>query len=524
MKCNTRTAIWVVITLVASSLLGTAGIVAAREQTQSLPAIAPSQSEPAAPPVWTADQLDNLVAPIALYPDPLLSQMLVASTYPLEIVQANQWLQRNKNLQGQALTDAARQQPWDPSIQTLVTVPEALNRLNEDIQWTTDLGNAFLSQESDVMNAVQRMRARADDNGRLATTQQQKVIIQNQDNQRVVVIEPAYPDVIYVPVYDPFYVWGPPVYGYYPALYYPRHHFGFSIGFNIGFCFSDWGGWGFWGWGPSWHSHSVIVNNYFFNRYGYNHYRRGNDRGRIAWEHNPVHRLNVPYRNPRVAERFGGPSSGSRDSRRGITARYGAGAHPGDRPENRFSGRSADQGLRNTSFQGQRYQSPARQGHPSSQPNESRMAPQGQRYQVREQDSSKAPQPARSEPRRYSEGPRVVPFGNSRESQNQESRQYRNTPQRSREPEVQQNQGMPQQIYRAPQQNRPVPQVFHAPEAQQSKSMPQQRYEPAPQYRSAPQMSTPPQSGGGRNNSRGGDGGSSRGGDSGHNHRGDRGR
>ena len=120
-------------------------------------------------PLLSPDQLDNLVAPIALYPDPLLGQVLAASTYPLEIVEAQQWLQQNSNLQGAQLMDAAKQQNWDPSVQALVAFPDALSLLSNDIRWTTDLGNAFLAQQADVMSAVQRMRARAQANGKLAT-------------------------------------------------------------------------------------------------------------------------------------------------------------------------------------------------------------------------------------------------------------------------------------------------------------------------------------------------------------------
>ena len=192
--------------------------------------------------MWSPDQLDNLVAPIALYPDPLLGQMLVASTYPLEIVEASQWLQRNKNLSGQELMDAAQQQSWDPSVQALVAVPDALAKLNQDIRWTTDLGNAFLAQQADVMIAVQQMRARAQSNGNLSSTPQQTVTTQAQGGQQVIVIQPADPQVIYVPYYDPVYVWGPPVYGYYPPLYYSGFGFGFGRGFNLGFYFDGWGG------------------------------------------------------------------------------------------------------------------------------------------------------------------------------------------------------------------------------------------------------------------------------------------
>src|ERR1035441_5801857 len=126
-----------------------------------------AQDQPAQPPPdqsLSPDQLNDLVAPIALYPDPLLSQVLVASTYPLEVVEAHQWLQKNGSLRGQQLTDAARQQNWDASVQAMVAFPDVLTTLNQDVQWTTALGNAFLAQQSDVMTAVQRMRARAQAN------------------------------------------------------------------------------------------------------------------------------------------------------------------------------------------------------------------------------------------------------------------------------------------------------------------------------------------------------------------------
>jgi hypothetical protein len=250
------------------------------------------------------------VAPIALYPDPLLGQMLVASTYPLEVVEANQWLQQNRNLRGQELLDAAKQQPWDPSIQALVAIPDALAKLNEDIRWTTDLGNAFLSQQEDVMNAVQQMRARAQSNGRLASTPQQTVTTQEQGGQQAIVIQPANPQVIYVPTYDPSYIWGPPVYGYYPPLFYPRFGFGFGVGFDLGFCF---GGWGGGGWGLGWFGGSAFVNNGFLANYGF---RNGGGWGRTPWTHDPMHRMGVPYSNSQVAARFGGNSMGFRNSLR----------------------------------------------------------------------------------------------------------------------------------------------------------------------------------------------------------------
>src|SRR5579864_4347336 len=172
------------------------------------------QEPPALPPpgqVLTPDQLDDLVAPIALYPDELLSQIMVACTYPLEVVEAYQWLQRNPGLTGPALTQAAQQQNWDPSVQALVVFPDVMKRLNDDVTWTTNLGNAFLAQQQDVMDAVQRMRAMAQQSGKLASTPQETVTSGTVDGQPEIDIVPTDPNIIYVPVYDPGWIWGPAV-------------------------------------------------------------------------------------------------------------------------------------------------------------------------------------------------------------------------------------------------------------------------------------------------------------------------
>src|SRR6267142_2988045 len=149
-------------------------------------------------PKLASGELDSLVAPIALYPDPLLAQTLAASTYPLEIIQLQQWMDRNKNLQGKALADAVAKQPWDPSIQSLVEFPDVIQRMAGNVQWTSDLGNAFLAQQSDVMDAVQRMRAKAEGKGTLKTSSQQKVATQTvEGGKQVIVIENADPQVVY---------------------------------------------------------------------------------------------------------------------------------------------------------------------------------------------------------------------------------------------------------------------------------------------------------------------------------------
>src|SRR5215510_2158445 len=183
---------------------------AASPQTAQSPANqqTANASSDQAPEKIAADQLDSLVAPIALYPDPLLSQVLVASTYPLEIIQLQQWLEKNKNLKDKALVDAVSKQPWDPSIQAMAALPEVVSRLANDVQWTTDLGNAFLAQQSDVMDAVQRMRVKAQGTGALKTNQQLRVETKVVQEKTVIVIEQASPEVVYVPVYDPVYVYG----------------------------------------------------------------------------------------------------------------------------------------------------------------------------------------------------------------------------------------------------------------------------------------------------------------------------
>jgi len=291
------------------------------------PQNAPQQPQQTGP-LLSPDQLDNLVAPIALYPDPLLSQVLAASTYPLEVVEAQQWVQHNTNLQGQQLMDAAKQQNWDPSVQALVALPDALHLLSSDVRWTTDLGNAFLAQQNDVMNAVQRMRARARSNGKLNSTQQQVVTTENQGGQSAIEIQPADPQVVYVPVYNPAYVWGPPAWGVYPSLWYPGFGFGFGFGpgIYIGSFFPGWGGWGGWGWGCGWFGGGLFLNVGFFNHYGFHGgfgggFGRGFGgrnfgAGRVAWNHDPAHRMGVAYSNRAVASRFGQSQSRAVQSNR----------------------------------------------------------------------------------------------------------------------------------------------------------------------------------------------------------------
>ncbi len=290
-----KTSLYRAVTFSAILLLQTVG---SSSQT------APPATQPATPP-----QLDDLVAPIALYPDPLLGEVLAASTYPMEIAEAEQWLRDHPNWKPSKRMDQAKKQNWDPSVQGLVAFPDVLAELTQNMTWTTQLGNAFLADQGGVMQAVQRMRAAAQAKGTLRSTPQETVTTQDQNGQTAIDIQPANPDVWYVPNYNPAYVWGPPAYGAYPPLLYPGIDvgFGWDPGIDLGLYFGGWGGWGWggWGWAPNWYGGNVFIDHSFFHRYGFRDFGGGR-LGNSAWAHNPEHRLGVPYGNREVAGRFGG--------------------------------------------------------------------------------------------------------------------------------------------------------------------------------------------------------------------------
>jgi hypothetical protein len=278
---------------------------------------AQDQAPPALPPPGqslTPEQVDDLVAPVALYPDPLLGQVLAASTYPLEIVQASQWLQRNPGLAGPALTAAAQQQNWDPSVQALVVFPDVLKSLASDITWVTNLGNAFLSQQQDVMDAVQRMRQQAQQAGKLAPTPQLNVVSENEGGYPYIEILPVDPDMIYVPWYDPVWIWGPPRWYPYPRWHWPPRGiivgglgFGFGGGINIGLFFgASWHGWMGWGWQPNWGNRTVMLNSAFIHQYNFNAAHLASAHGVSVWAHDPAHRQGVPYATVALNDRFRG--------------------------------------------------------------------------------------------------------------------------------------------------------------------------------------------------------------------------
>ncbi|MGA8041574.1 MAG: DUF3300 domain-containing protein [Terracidiphilus sp.] len=268
------------------------------------------QAEAKVPP----QELDSLVAPIALYPDSLLSQALVASTYPLEIVQLQQWLEQNKNLKDKALTDAAMKQPWDPSVQAMAVLPDLVKQLASNIKWTTDLGNAFLAQQSDVMDAVQRMRSKAQEKGNLKSSEQQKVETKVIESKQVIVIQPTNPEVVYVPSYNPTVVYGPPPYPYPPVYYPPPGYYaaGMAISFGVGMMVGA--AWGGGGWGCGWGgNNNVYINNN--NNFVKNSNIQGGNRvnaqgGNTNWQHNSQHRGSAPYSNKATANKYGGTTRG----------------------------------------------------------------------------------------------------------------------------------------------------------------------------------------------------------------------
>jgi len=178
-------------------LSGVPYVALAQDQQQQTAAPTPAQQ------LLSADQLDQIVAPIALYPDTLLAEVLMASTYPLEVVEADRWSSANKNLKGDALKAAADKQDWDGSIKSLVATPSVLSMMSTQLDWTRKLGDAVLAQQPDVMDAIQRLRAKAQAENKLQTTKQQTVSTQQQNGKQVIVITPTDPNTIYVPYYNP---------------------------------------------------------------------------------------------------------------------------------------------------------------------------------------------------------------------------------------------------------------------------------------------------------------------------------
>src|SRR6266704_2273858 len=325
MKSPSRKLIYGVIAVLGLALSSSA--FAQQAQSQEMTTTTNDQETAKLPP----QELDSLVAPIALYSDPLLAQTLAASTYPLEIIQLQQWMDRNKNLQGKALADAVAKQQWDPSVQGLVEFPDVVQRMAGNVQWTTDLGNAFLAQQSDVMDAVQRMRAKAQGTGNLKTSAQQVVETQTvPSGKQVIKIEQANPDVVYVPSYDPTVMYGPPPaeYPYYPYTY-PGYVPGTALAWGAGIALgaAAWGSWGgHWG-NCDWNGGNVKINNNYNYNKNNNFNRNVTRQGQGNWQHNAQHRGNAPYGNRQTANKYGGTARGASAANR--PGGGGAGTRPG---------------------------------------------------------------------------------------------------------------------------------------------------------------------------------------------------
>ena len=289
-------------TLIALALL-MANPVAVSAQTADNPPAPSSMPQPAtqSPPsaeLLKPEQLEALVAPIALYPDELLANVLAASTYPLEVVQADRWLKANKTLKGDALKKEVEKQSWDNSVKALASTADVIAMMSDKVDWTKNLGDAVLAQQPDVMDAVQRLRSMAYDNKKLVTTKQQKVSVQTQENKQAIVIEQADPNTMYVPYYDPA-----AVYGAWPYAEYPPYYFGYpsyigagviaaGLAFGTAWAIGRWGN--YWGGGFNWGNRNLYVN----------HYNRTTNIGN-NWQHNPAHRQGVRYNNVNVQQRFG---------------------------------------------------------------------------------------------------------------------------------------------------------------------------------------------------------------------------
>ncbi|MDN3986144.1 DUF3300 domain-containing protein [Zwartia vadi] len=287
------------------------------------------QAQNANAPVFSAQEIDAMVAPIALYPDALLSQVLMAATYPLEIVQAARWSKSSGNTGGEAALSKVSDQTWDPSVQSLVAFPQVLTMMSDQLDWTQKLGDAFLAQQGDVMDSIQRLRQQAQKAGNLTSNTQQNVSTQGQ----TIIIEPAQPNVVYVPAYNPTVVYGAWAYPSYPPVYYPGVMSwypgqavvnGLMWGAGVAAAGAIFGGF-------NWNNRDVNINVNNFNRINRNNFYSG--QGNSSWKHNPQHRGAVAYRDNGSRQRYStrdASAVNARNDLRGHGPAQGAG-RPGDR-------------------------------------------------------------------------------------------------------------------------------------------------------------------------------------------------
>ncbi len=247
-------------------------------------------------------QLEQLVAPVALYPDSLLAQVLMAATYPLEVVEAARWVKANPNLKGDDLDAALQKQSWDASVKSLAAFPQVLQMMNDKLDWTEQLGDAFLAQQKDVMAAVQSLRTKAQKEGSLTSGKEQTVKTESSGSSQVIIIESAQPDTVYVPVYNPTVVYGVWAYPAYPPYYwYPP---GYAVAGNVlSFGLGLATGYALWG-DMDWHHGDIDINiNHYHN---FTHIDPPDNWHGGKWSHNPDHRRGVPYHDSRVEKQFRG--------------------------------------------------------------------------------------------------------------------------------------------------------------------------------------------------------------------------
>jgi Protein of unknown function (DUF3300) len=298
-------------------------------------------------PVFKQEELEQILAPIALHPDSLITQILMAATYPLEVVQAERWIKQNASLKGEALTAALEKQEWDPSVKSLVNFPQVVTMMSEQLEWTQKVGDAFLADQKQVLDTIQSLRAKAQASGNLQTTKEQTIIVE----EKIIKIEPATPQVVYVPTYNPTVVYGAwpypayPPYTYYPPGYVASSAMWFGAGMAMGAA------WGY-AWGnANWNGGEVDIDvdrntniNTNINRdqakQKLQERGQGNQRGQGKWQHNPEHRKGVSYRDQGTAQKFNRASTndaiqsreqfrGRADQGRQDLARTGAGDRGG---------------------------------------------------------------------------------------------------------------------------------------------------------------------------------------------------
>ena len=345
-------------------------------------------------PVVKQEELDQLLAPIALYPDSLIAQILMASTYPLDVVNAARFAKQNANLKGDALTKALEAQSWDPSVKSLVNFPQVLTMMNEKLDWTQKLGDAFLAGEKPVMDTIQSLRAKAQAAGNLKTTQEQKVIVQD----KIIVIEPASPQVVYVPAYNPTVVYGTwPYPAYPPYYYYPPGYVAARSAFWFGSAVALGAAWGY-AWGsPNWNNGHVHYNynqnvniNTNINRNVYANQLPANAQGN--WQHNAANRKGVPYGNQAVAQKYNQASPSqqvqARQAYRGYT---GSALTPAEQQNAQQRAQQAQQQQTGQQAQQARQQSAGQQ---AQQQNTGQQAQQARQQQSTQQGQQRGAQQA----------------------------------------------------------------------------------------------------------------------------------